>query len=186
MDPGSRVSTPEPGGVSGGTAGGAYLASDGSRMEVLWFTLAAIVVALDQLTKWLALAGLALGQPVGLAPFLNLALAFNRGAAFSFLAGQDGWQSTLFALLAVVAAGVISVLIWRNPARRLFCAGLALILGGALGNLVDRLRLGQVVDFLDFHAFGAHWPTFNIADSAITIGAALLIIDGFRGQRKGA
>jgi signal peptidase II len=144
-----------------------------------WFAIAAVVVVLDQLTKWLALAQLAPGQPIEVTGFFNLALAFNRGAAFSFLATAGGWQGVVFALLAVAAALVISLLLWRNPARRLFCGGLALILGGALGNLVDRLRLGAVVDFLDFHAFGWHWPTFNVADSAITLGAALLILDSF-------
>jgi signal peptidase II len=151
-----------------------------------WFALALLIIVLDQLSKWLALDTLTLGRPIEVTGFFNLSLAFNRGAAFSFLAGADGWQAALFALLAVVAAGVISVLIWRHPAKRLFCSGLTLILGGALGNLVDRLRLGQVVDFLDFHALGSHWPTFNIADSAITVGAALLIIDGFREQRSNA
>jgi signal peptidase II len=110
-------------------------------------------------------------------------LAFNKGAAFSFLAGAGGWQTPLLVAFALVACVIVTVLLLRSPGRTLFCAGLALILGGALGNLIDRLRLGHVVDFLDLHAAGWHWPAFNVADSAITVGAALLIVDGFRSQR---
>jgi signal peptidase II len=113
-------------------------------------------------------------------------LVFNKGAAFSFLAAAPGWQTPLLAAFALGAALVVSVLLLRSPQRRMLCAGLALILGGALGNLVDRLRFGQVVDFLDFHAAGWHWPAFNVADSAITIGAALLILDGLRRHEKRA
>ena len=109
--------------------------------------------------------------------FFSLVLAYNTGAAFSFLAGADGWQRWLFAGIAI-AASLFLVWMLKRGGSRLLCTGLALILGGALGNLVDRLRFGQVVDFLDFHAAGWHWPAFNVADSAITIGAALLIFEG--------
>jgi signal peptidase II len=112
-------------------------------------------------------------------PFFNFVLVYNKGAAFSFLAGAPGWQTPFFAAVAVVASAVVSWLLWRHPGRRLLCVGLALILGGALGNLWDRLEWGAVADFLDFHAFGWHWPAFNVADSAITVGAALLIVEGF-------
>ena len=139
-----------------------------------WFAAAAGIVALDQVTKLLVLGALVPGQRVELAPFFNLVLAFNRGAAFSSLADAQGWQTWLFAGFAVIAAVVVSYLILRNSSRILFCAGLTLILGGAVGNLIDRLRFGHVVDFLDFHAFGWHWPAFNVADSAITIGVLLL------------
>ncbi|HZQ71491.1 MAG TPA: signal peptidase II [Burkholderiales bacterium] len=143
-----------------------------------WFVLAAALVAADQLVKAAVLAAFAPGERRELTGFFNLVLVFNKGAAFSFLSQAPGWQTPLLAAFAAVAAIVVSVLILRNAARRLLCAGLALVLGGAVGNLVDRLRFGQVVDFLDFHAAGWHWPAFNVADSAITLGAVLLVIDG--------
>jgi len=147
--------------------------------SALWFAIAAGVVAADRATKLIVLQALAPGENVPLTGFFNLVLVFNRGAAFSFLAGAPGWQTPVFAAIALVAAAFISWLLLRHPGRRLFCAALALILGGALGNLWDRLELGQVVDFLDFHAAGWHWPAFNVADSAITAGAVLLILESF-------
>ena len=149
-----------------------------------WFAGAAAIVLADQLTKWLMLARFAPGERLELTGFFNLVLVFNKGAAFSFLAAAQGWQTPLLAAFALGAAVVVSVLIVRSPERRLLCAGLALILGGALGNLVDRLRIGCVVDFLDFHAMGWHWPAFNVADSAISIGAVILILEGFTGREK--
>jgi len=149
-----------------------------------WFAGAAAIVLADQLTKWLMLARFAPGERLELTSFFNMVLVFNKGAAFSFLAAAQGWQTPLLAAFALGAAIVVSVLLVRSPERRLLCGGLALILGGALGNLVDRLRFGHVVDFLDFHAAGWHWPAFNVADSAITIGAALLILDGLRRHEK--
>ena len=150
-----------------------------------WFALAAAILVADQLSKWAILSSLAAGERLPITGFLNLVLAYNKGAAFSFLAGAPGWQTPLFVGVALLAIAVVSVLLLRAPGRRLFCIGLALILGGALGNVVDRLRLGHVVDFLDFHAFGWHWPAFNVADSAITVGAGLLILESFlqRGTR---
>jgi signal peptidase II len=145
-----------------------------------WFLLAAAVVAADQATKSMILARFNLGEGVVVAPFFNLVLVYNKGAAFSFLSDAPGWQTPLLIGFAVVAMGVVSYLLVRSPQRRIVSAGLALILGGALGNVIDRLRFGQVVDFLDFHAAGWHWPAFNVADSAITVGAVLLILDGFR------
>ena len=148
-----------------------------------WFALAAAVIVADQLTKWLILGYFAARTPhQELTGFLNLVLVFNKGAAFSLFASAPGWQTPLLVTFALVASAIVSVLIVRNPERRLMCVGLALILGGALGNLIDRLRFGSVVDFLDFHALGWHWPAFNVADSAITVGAVLLILDGFRNQ----
>ena len=154
-----------------------------------WFGLSAAIVVLDQLSKWAVLSALAPGERLVLTGFFNLVLAFNKGAAFSFLAGAPGWQTPLFVAVAVVAVVIVSVLLARSPADALMCAGLASILGGALGNLIDRLRYGQVVDFLDFHLYGWHWPAFNVADSAITIGAALLIYEsllhrGVDGERS--
>jgi len=144
-----------------------------------WFVLAAAVIALDLATKIAVLKLFVPGESLALAPFFNLVLVFNTGAAFSFLAGAEGWQTLLFAAIAVAAAIVISVLILKNRQKNLLCAGLALILGGALGNLYDRLVYGKVVDFLDFHMAGWHWPAFNVADSAITVGAAILIAESF-------
>ncbi|HVP09482.1 MAG TPA: signal peptidase II [Burkholderiales bacterium] len=144
-----------------------------------WHALAAAVIALDYLTKLAVLASFAPGERLALAPFFNLVLVFNTGAAFSFLAGAEGWQTVFFAAIAVVASIVISFLIVKNRNKSLLCSGLALILGGALGNLYDRLVYGKVVDFLDFHAAGWHWPAFNVADSAITVGAAILIVESF-------
>jgi len=112
-------------------------------------------------------------------------LAYNRGAAFSFLSDAGGWQRVLFIGVAAVAVAVIVALLARHPGERLFCAGLALILGGALGNVWDRVALGYVLDFLDFHAFGWHFWAFNVADSAITVGAGLLILDGLRSAATG-
>jgi len=144
-----------------------------------WFCIAAAILAVDRLTKILVLEAFAPGERLQLTGFFNLVLVFNKGAAFSFLAGASGWQTPVFATISTVAAVVITVLIVRHPGNRLLCAALALILGGALGNLWDRLAWGHVVDFLDFHAAGWHWPAFNVADSAITVGAGLLILESF-------
>ena len=144
-----------------------------------WFGLAVVVIVLDYLTKVAVLASLAPGESIALAPFFNLVLVFNKGAAFSFLASQPGWQAPFFIAVAVVASIVLSVLIYKNPNKTLLSGGLALILGGALGNLYDRVVYGHVVDFLDFHVAGWHWPAFNVADSAITVGAAILILESF-------
>ena len=144
-----------------------------------WLGLAAAVVVADRLSKLAVLDALVPGERIAVTGFCNLVLVFNRGAAFSFLAGASGWQTLLFAVIALAAALVVSWLILRMPGRRLLCTGLALILGGALGNLVDRLLYGQVVDFVDLHAFGWHWPAFNVADSGITVGAGLVILEGF-------
>lgn len=146
---------------------------------VAWFAFAAVLVIADRLSKIAALEALAPGERLEVTGFFNLVLVFNRGAAFSFLADASGWQTLLFAAIALGAALVVSWLILRAPGRRLLCTGLALILGGALGNLVDRLLYGHVVDFVDLHAFGWHWPAFNLADSGITLGAGLVILEGF-------
>jgi signal peptidase II len=150
-----------------------------------WFALAAIVVVLDYVTKLAVLGRFAPGESLPLAPFFNLVLVFNKGAAFSLLAAAPGWQTLFFAGIAAIASVVIGVLIVKNPGKTLFCAGLSLILGGALGNLYDRLVYGQVVDFLDFHAAGWHWPAFNVADSAITVGAGILIVESFLHREGG-
>ena len=152
-----------------------------------WFALAAVVAAADRLTKLWVLDAFRPGESLAVTDFFNLVLAFNKGAAFSFLAGAGGWQTAFFAGVAIVATMVIGALILRHAGNRVFCLGLALILGGALGNLYDRLAYGHVVDFLDFHAAGWHWPAFNVADSGITVGAAILIAESFlrRGGERG-
>ncbi len=156
------------------------------RGNARWLLLAAVVVGADQLSKWWVRSTLPLGDALPLAPFFNLVHAENPGAAFSFLAAADGWQRWLFTALALGATAVIVVLL-RRPRRALFGAGLACVLGGALGNAIDRLLHGHVTDFLDFYlSRGAtqwHWPAFNLADSAIAIGVALLLLDEWRQSR---
>lgn len=143
--------------------------------------IAAAVFIVDFATKRWVEAVLAPGDVVPVTGFFNLVLTFNPGAAFSFLAGASGWQRELFIGVALAASALILWLLHRHRAERPFCVALGLILGGALGNLWDRVALGHVVDFLDFHAAGWHWPAFNAADSAITCGAALLVWDALRG-----
>jgi signal peptidase II len=147
-----------------------------------WLWLAAAVIAADQLTKALVVASFARSGEVPLTDFFSLILAYNSGAAFSFLAGAPGWQRWFFATIAA-AASVFLVWMLKRGGSRMLCAGLALILGGALGNLWDRIAIGKVVDFLLFHYAGWSWPAFNVADSSITVGAALLILDSFRQRR---
>src|SRR5260370_35610499 len=148
-----------------------------------WLSLALLLALADQVSKAAISSSLRLGEVRGIAPFFNLVLAHNRGAAFSFLADAGGWQRALFIGIAVAATAPIVFLLARHSSDRIFSAGLALLLGGALGNLWDRIALGHVVDFLDFHAFGWHFWAFNLADSAITVGAGLLILDGLRSAR---
>jgi signal peptidase II len=148
-----------------------------------WLWLAAGVFAADQMSKAAILAMLREGDGRAVTGFFSLVLTYNTGAAFSFLATASGWQRWLLAGIAIVATVVIVVLL-RRGGSALFSTGLALILGGALGNLYDRLALGKVVDFLLFHYAGWAYPAFNVADSAITVGAALIIIDSFRRQRN--
>jgi signal peptidase II len=149
-----------------------------------WLAAAAAIALADRLTKLMVLAAMQPGELREVTGFFNLVLVFNKGAAFSFLAEQPGWQTPFFIAVSVIASVVLVVLLVREPARRLLCAGFAAILGGALGNLWDRIAYGKVVDFLDFHAFGWHWPAFNVADSAISIGAALVILDSFLDREK--
>ena len=149
-----------------------------------WLAVSAAVILADRVTKAGVLAAFRPGEQLVVTPFFSLTLAFNPGAAFSFLANHDGWQRWLFTGIAVVAS-VLIVWLLRRGGSRLYLCGLALILGGALGNVWDRITIGMVVDFLLFHWRGWSYPAFNVADSAITIGAALLIIDSFR-MRRGA
>ena len=149
-----------------------------------WFALAAAIVAADQIVKWVVLRSFAPGEQRMVTDFFNLVLVFNKGAAFSLFAQAPGWQAPLLTGFALLASLVVGYFILRNPGKTVFCLGLALILGGAIGNVIDRLRFGQVVDFVDLHAFGWHWPAFNVADSAISVGAVLLILEGFLPREK--
>ena len=153
-----------------------------------WLWLAVAVLAADQASKWLIRATLPLGGSVAVTPFFNLVHAENPGAAFSFLASQPGWQRWLFTALGLGASALIVGLLLRQPRRALSGAGLACVLGGALGNVLDRLLHGRVTDFLDVYLVHAgvqwHWPAFNLADSAIAVGAALLLLDEWRQSRR--
>jgi len=148
-----------------------------------WLGIALIVILIDQLTKISIARMFSYGHGREITSFFNLVLVYNRGAAFSFLAAAGGWQRWAFTALGVVAALVIGYLLKRHASQKMFCTALALILGGALGNVLDRLMYGHVIDFLDFHVGGWHWPAFNVADSAITIGAVLLVFDELRRVR---
>ena len=140
-----------------------------------WLGLSGLVIVLDQLSKFRILAALRPGQSVEVLPFFNLALVFNPGAAFSFLSDAGGWQRWFFVVLALAVSGWLTLLIRQHAVERLLPLAAAMILGGALGNVIDRIRFGAVVDFLDVHAAGWHWPAFNVADAAISLGVALLI-----------
>jgi len=142
-----------------------------------WTGLAAVVVLLDQFAKLTIERLLDYGDVHPVTGFFNLVLTYNRGAAFSFLAGASGWQKQFLTAIAIVASLFILFLLARHGAQKLFSLALALILGGAVGNVIDRIAHGHVIDFLDFHYAGWHWPAFNVADSAIVCGAALLIVD---------
>jgi signal peptidase II len=145
-----------------------------------WLGLSAAVIALDLYTKHLVQSALVYGEHVTVTSFFDLVLFLNQGAAFSFLADAGGWQRGFFSVFALVAAGIIIHLLRKHPNQKTFCLALSLVLGGALGNLYDRLTLGHVVDFLYFHYHDYYWPAFNVADSAITVGVALLLWDGFK------
>ncbi len=147
---------------------------------VRYLLLALAVVVTDQASKWAVTQSLAYGSSVALAPFFNLVYVRNTGAAFSFLADQGGMQIALFGAIAVIVSLAIIVILWKNcGARALFCTALALMLGGAVGNLIDRFVDGSVVDFLDFYWSAYHWPAFNVADIAVCCGAAGVILESF-------
>lgn len=144
-----------------------------------WLWISAAVIAADQATKAIVLATIREGDGIAVTPFLSLVLTFNTGAAFSFLATAAGWQRWFFVAIAMIASIVI-VLLLKRGGSAFYRTGLVLILGGALGNLCDRLVIGKVVDFLLFHYAGWAYPAFNVADSAITVGAVLVILDSLR------
>lgn len=157
---------------------------DALRPLARWLLLAAGVVVADQLTKGWVLGQFAVHERLAVNGFMNLVLVFNPGASFSFLADAGGWQKWFFVVLALAISVWLLAMLRRHAAERLLPAALALILGGALGNVIDRLRFGAVVDFLDFHAAGYHWPAFNVADSAITVGVALMLVQQLRSPRE--
>ena len=162
------------------------MAKGGSGALQRWLWLAAAIVVVDQLSKFAILRSLSFGERIAVVPGLfDLTLVYNRGAAFSFLAGASGWQRWFFTGLGIAAAIFIVWLLARHGSQRLFAFALALILGGAIGNVIDRIAHGQVVDFLLVYLQRFHWPAFNVADSAITVGAALLIVDELRRVRRG-
>ncbi|WP_246167635.1 signal peptidase II [Propionivibrio limicola] len=147
-----------------------------------WLWLAGLVILLDQLSKWIVLGAMRPGETRYVAPFFNWVLAFNPGAAFSFLSDAGGWQRWFFTALALGVSGWIVYLLRQHRNEFRLSLALTLVLGGALGNVIDRIRFGVVVDFIQWHAAGYYWPAFNIADSAITLGAALLIWDQLFGK----
>ncbi|HUD31485.1 MAG TPA: signal peptidase II [Variovorax sp.] len=149
-----------------------------------WLGLALVLFILDQFTKTLILGYYRLGDATYVTSFFNVVRAHNTGAAFSFLADHSGWQRWLFTGIGVAAAVFIVWMLRTHAGQKLFSFAMACILGGAIGNVVDRMMHGYVVDFLDFHLAGTHFPAFNVADSAITIGAVCLIWDEIRRVRR--
>ena len=150
-----------------------------------WLAIALIVIVLDQLFKTMILGNYMLGESRTVTSFFNIVRVHNTGAAFNFLSNASGWQRWFFVGLGVVAAGFIVWMLKRHGGQRLFGWALALILGGAVGNVIDRLLHGHVIDFIQVHYAGWYFPSFNVADSAITVGATLLILDELRRVRRG-
>jgi signal peptidase II len=149
-----------------------------------WLGVASIVILIDQLTKITVAKLFVYGEEKFITSFFNLVLAYNKGAAFGFLNNQPGWQRYFFTAVAVIAVGAILYMLKKHSGQRLFCWSLALIMGGAVGNAIDRLLYGHVIDFLDFHLKGQHFPVFNVADIAISLGAMLFIYDELRRVNK--
>ena len=159
---------------------------------LLWLAISALVLVLDQLTKWMVIARFQLGDSEIWTSYFNLVRVHNEGAAFSFLSNAGGWQRWFFTALGIGAALFMAWLLIRHGSQKLFAFALAMLLGGAVGNVIDRLVHGHVIDFLDFHFDflaplfpGGHFPAFNLADSAITLGAACLLLDELLRVRRG-
>ena len=154
------------------------LANKNSSLSWLWLTV--IFLVIDQITKQWVVATMELHQSIDVLSFFNITYAQNPGAAFSFLADQAGWQRWFFTVIALIASVVFLVWLKRTPKEQpLLAAALACMLSGALGNLIDRVLFGYVIDFLDFYVGSSHWPAFNVADSVIFVGAGLMILDSF-------
>ena len=159
---------------------------------LLWLGIALVVLLADQFTKLLIVGSFVLGDSQTVTSFFNLVRVHNSGAAFSFLSTASGWQRWFFTGIGVVATLFILWLLRSHPTHTLFCVAMALVLGGAVGNVIDRIAYGHVVDFLDFHwdwlspvFFQGHFPAFNVADSAISVGAVALIVDELIRVRRG-
>jgi len=145
-----------------------------------WLGISLIMLLLDQLSKITIVKLFHYGESRPVTGFFNLVLVYNKGAAFSFLATESGWQRHLFTAIGIAAAIYIVYLLRKHAGQRMFCWALALILGGAVGNVIDRILYGHVIDFLDVFIGNWHWPAFNIADSAICVGAVLFVLDELR------
>ena len=158
--------------------------SGGSTNLWVWLGLAAVVILLDQFSKTLILGFFQLGDSHTVTSFFNVVRVHNPGAAFSFLAGASGWQRWFFIGLGAAASAFIVWMLRRHPGQTLFCFAVSMILGGALGNVIDRVSHGYVVDFIQVHYAGRYFPSFNLADSAITLGAICLVLDELRRVRK--
>ncbi|MBC8056257.1 MAG: lipoprotein signal peptidase [Rhizobiales bacterium] len=161
------------------------MTSHQSSSLIPWFGIAAVIALLDQITKAMILRSMAIGDSHTVTAFFNIVHWRNTGAAFSFLHAASGWQRWLFIGLALVAVVFIVWMLVRHGGQRMFNWALALILGGAVGNVIDRLLHGSVVDFIQLHWRGTAFPSFNVADSAITVGAVLLILDELLRMRRG-
>jgi signal peptidase II len=159
--------------------------SSGAFRLWAWLGLAGVVVLLDQLSKTVLVGSLQLNDSHAITPWFNLVRAHNSGAAFSFLAGASGWQRWFFVGLGTLASAFIVWMLKKHPAQKLFCFAVSMIMGGAIGNVVDRLLHGHVVDFIQVHYGGWYFPAFNLADSAITLGAICLILDEILRVRRG-
>jgi signal peptidase II len=166
-------------------SGARSAASGGGGGMMLWLAWALVVLIVDQFTKVLILGYYQLGDSTPVTSFFNVVRVHNTGAAFSFLANAGGWQRWLFTGIGVVAAVLILWMLKSHPGQKMFAFAMASILGGAIGNVLDRIFYGYVVDFLDFHWKGWHFPAFNVADSAITLGAVCLILDELLRVRRG-
>ncbi len=161
-----------------------FVAKDAPQNDKLswlrWLAISALIIVLDQASKYLITSAFQLYESSPIFSWFNLVLAHNTGAAFSFLADKPGWQREFFSVLTVVITLVLLWMLRSHHRNRLLSGALALVIGGALGNLIDRVRFGYVVDFIDWHVGEHHWPAFNVADSAICIGAVLLVLDSLR------
>jgi len=167
------------------------MANYAPRSLFVWLGIALVILIADQITKLMVIDSFQLGDSQTVTSYFNLVRVHNSGAAFSFLSSASGWQRWLFTGIGVGAAGFIVWLLRSHPNQRLFCFALALVLGGAIGNVIDRVLWGYVIDFLDFHwdwlaplFYQGHFPAFNVADSAISVGTVCLILDELIRVRK--
>ncbi|MDG1096254.1 MAG: signal peptidase II [Methylophilaceae bacterium] len=153
------------------------------KASLKWFLLSAIIIVLDLYTKYLVQQAFEYADRLTITSYFDLVRYHNEGAAFSFLADAGGWQKWFFTAIAAIASIFIVYLLKKHHTEKLFSLGLALVLGGALGNLYDRVTLGYVVDFLSFHVNDLYWPAFNVADSAISVGVGILLLDSFKPKK---